>query len=57
LDALSPTKKNLMLAGCMLYWAEGFKKKNVVDFGNSDANMMKYFLFFLSRKNAVENIL
>lgn len=36
-------------AGCMLYWAEGTKSRTVVQFTNSDLNMIKYFIFFLIR--------
>jgi transcriptional regulator with XRE-family HTH domain len=38
------------ISGCMLYWAEGKKDKNVLEFANTDLNMMKFFLDFL-RKN------
>jgi predicted transcriptional regulator len=34
-------------AGCMLYWAEGEKSKNTVNFVNSDLNMMLLFVRFL----------
>jgi hypothetical protein len=34
-------------AGCMLYWAEGEKARNVVGFVNSDPEMMRAFLDFL----------
>jgi|SRR4051794_7365921 len=34
-------------AGCMLFWAEGSKKRNGVAFTNSDADMMCFFLRFL----------
>jgi transposase-like protein len=34
-------------AGCMLYWAEGSKKRNAVVFTNSDDDMMRFFLRFL----------
>jgi hypothetical protein len=37
----------LHLIGCMLYWAEGAKKKNKVYFVNSDPNMMTLFMRFL----------
>jgi hypothetical protein len=33
--------------GCMLYWAEGSKRRNQVVFTNSDADMMSLFLRFL----------
>jgi len=37
------------LAGCMLYWAEGYKRNNrsTVAFSNSDFAMMRLFLRFL----------
>jgi hypothetical protein len=34
-------------AGCMLYWAEGSKSKNSVQFVNSDAEMLRFFKEFL----------
>ena len=34
--------------GCMLYWAEGSKSRNAVQFVNSDPNMMKLFVRFLT---------
>jgi hypothetical protein len=34
-------------AGCMLFWAEGSKKRNSVLFTNSDDGMMRLFLQFL----------
>jgi transcriptional regulator with XRE-family HTH domain len=37
----------LHVQGCMLYWAEGAKSRNVVSFVNSDADMMQLFLRFL----------
>ena len=37
----------LHLAGCMLYWAEGAKEPNNVNFVNSDPNMMLLFMQFL----------
>ncbi len=42
-------KENDLLhqAGCMLYWAEGSKSKNVLTFTNSDVNMTKFFIKFL----------
>jgi transcriptional regulator with XRE-family HTH domain len=36
--------RSLHLAGCMLYWAEGAKRRNSVIFANSDANMMTLFI-------------
>ncbi len=37
----------LHLAGCMLYWAEGDKSRNMARFTNSDAGMLRFFLRFL----------
>ena len=34
-------------AGCMLYWAEGSKSRNSVQFVNSDREMVRYFVDFL----------
>ena len=45
------TKKDtlLLISGCMLYWAEGYKteKSAGVDFANSDPAMQKLFIHFL----------
>jgi hypothetical protein len=41
-------------AGCMLYWAEGSKERNVVIFCNSDVNMVAFFSRFLSESLGVE---
>ena len=35
------------MMGCMLYWAEGAKDKNRLEFVNSDPHMMKLFVYFL----------
>jgi transcriptional regulator with XRE-family HTH domain len=37
----------LHAAGCMLFWAEGSRSRNRVQFVNSDPAMVKYFLRFL----------
>ena len=37
------------IGGCMLYWAEGSKRRNDVEFTNSDADMMRTFVAFLGR--------
>ena len=37
----------LHLAGCMLYWAEGSKRRNAVQFTNSDPHMIVFFRRFL----------
>ena len=36
-------------SGCMLYWAEGSKKRNSMVFCNSDINMMFFFMSFLRK--------
>ena len=35
------------IAGCMLYWAEGSKSRNVAQFVNADADLLHTFLAFL----------
>ncbi len=35
-------------AGCLLYWAEGTKTRNTVELANSDVNLMRMFVRFLS---------
>ncbi|MBL7155513.1 MAG: hypothetical protein ISS90_00020 [Candidatus Omnitrophica bacterium] len=42
-----PKNKYLKVAGLMLYWAEGAKGGDTVDFANSDSGMIKIFLRFL----------
>ena len=37
----------LHLAGCMLYWAEGSKGRNAIQFTNSDPRMAAFFRRFL----------
>jgi predicted transcriptional regulator len=37
----------LHMAGCMLYWAEGSKSKSMLEFPNSDADMMVFYIKFL----------
>ena len=41
------TKRELFIAGINLYWAEGFKKDNLVGFSNSDPEMIKLFIKWL----------
>jgi hypothetical protein len=41
------TKRELFVAGINLYWAEGFKKDNLVGFSNSDPEMIQLFLKWL----------
>ena len=38
----------LHLAGCMLYWAEGAKARNSIQFANSDPRMVALFKRFLT---------
>lgn len=37
----------LYLAGCMLFWGEGSKSRNTVEFANSDPAMVELFVRFL----------
>jgi AcrR family transcriptional regulator len=37
------------VAGCMLYWAEGAKERNQLQFSNSDPVMARFFVYFLKR--------
>lgn len=41
------SKRELFIAGVSLYWAEGFKKDNLVGFANSDPAMIRLFLRWL----------
>lgn len=49
IDVFVGINRDLLLCGSMLYWAEGQKRnnKNVVNFSNSDVNMLVLFLNFL----------
>jgi transcriptional regulator with XRE-family HTH domain len=40
-------------SGCMLYWAEGDKRRNTVALANSDPKLLSFFAFFLRRHFAV----
>ena len=44
----------LHLTGCMLYWAEGAKSRNVVKLVNSDPHMIAMFRRFLVEALAIE---
>ena len=44
---LARRSDSLHLAGCMLYWAEGSKRRNQLCFSNSDPAMVKFFVVFL----------
>lgn len=48
-------KDTLHCMGCMLFWAEGSKKKNQIVFTNSDNYMMKLFVRFLKEKFDIKN--
>jgi transcriptional regulator with XRE-family HTH domain len=37
------------VAGCMLYWAEGAKERNQLQFSNSDPAMARFFVDFLKK--------
>jgi predicted transcriptional regulator len=45
----------LHIAGCMLYWAEGTKDRNSLEFVNSDPDMMQYYMRFLRESLSVED--
>jgi transcriptional regulator with XRE-family HTH domain len=45
--ALARRRDPLHAAGCMLYWAEGSKSRNAVQFTNSDPAMVAFFVGFL----------
>lgn len=45
--SLARSQIPLHVAGCMLYWAEGSKSRNSVQFVNSDPVMAQYFVEFL----------
>jgi hypothetical protein len=47
-DVGSLTKRELFISGISLYWAEGFKKDNLVGFSNSDPKMIKHFIKWLN---------
>lgn len=40
-------------AGCMLYWAEGTKSRNVAEIANSDVHLLRFFRRFLTECFAV----
>ena len=45
--AMARTRDADFVAGCMLYWAEGAKRRNQVCLCNSDADMLAAFVCFL----------
>ena len=42
-------------AGCMLFWAEGSRARNTVEFTNSDPDMVAFFASFLRRYFAIDS--
>jgi transcriptional regulator with XRE-family HTH domain len=46
---LAQRQEALHVAGCMLYWAEGAKGRNQLQFANSDPAMARFFVDFLRR--------
>lgn len=46
---LKMNQEELFYAGIALYWAEGFKKDNLVGFANSDPGMVKFFILWLNK--------
>lgn len=47
--------RRLHQIGCMLYWAEGSKHRNVIHFVNSDESMMFMFVKFLREELQVKS--
>lgn len=45
--ALAGAREPLHVAGCMLYWGEGWKAKNQVHISNSDPELLRLFVAFL----------
>jgi hypothetical protein len=45
----------LHIAGCMLFWAEGSKKRNAVIITNSDPFLLKFFIKFLKTCYDIKN--
>lgn len=46
---LNRKEENLLIAGIMLYWAEGTLKRDTIDLANSNPDIIKVFLKFLRR--------
>jgi len=49
---LSP--RELFIAGVALYWAEGFKKDNLVGFSNSDPSMIRFIVRWFQEVCGIE---
>jgi hypothetical protein len=52
---LARRREPLHVAGCMLYWAEGTKGRNNIQFCNSDPEMVRFFVRFLRTYFALKN--
>lgn len=46
----------LHMAGCMLYWAEGSKRRNSVTLANSDVHLVRLFCRFLQESLGVDAV-
>ena len=46
---------HLHMAGCMLYWAEGRKRRNSLELTNSDPDMLQFYMRFLRESLGVED--
>jgi predicted transcriptional regulator len=55
IERFSSEEYSLFSLGCMLYWCEGHKSKNVIDFSNSDPDVIKVFLRFLRESMRIDN--
>ncbi len=49
LDIGELTRRDLFIAGVALYWAEGFKKDNLVGFANSDPSMIRFMTLWFKK--------
>jgi hypothetical protein len=45
----------LHIAGCMLYWGEGAKARNVLRLSNSDCDLIEFFVRFLRESLLIED--
>lgn len=55
-DISTLTLRELFIAGAALYWAEGFKKDNLVGFFNSDPAMIRFIIrWFLESCDVEKN--
>ncbi|MDO8566020.1 MAG: hypothetical protein Q7S04_02420 [Candidatus Moranbacteria bacterium] len=54
-EKLSSKDRELLVAGLMLYYGDGAKTGNTVDFANSDPMLLKLFLKFLKNICGIDN--